>query len=88
MSKNDFIKLLKSRGATCEEFNSNNAWGFGGAYGDRLTLGSHVIKVATACYRHLDPVKFITVTLGGDRILDAGQGSKAFDRAALILGIQ
>jgi len=54
------------------EFNSNNAWGFGGAFGDRFVYknNSVVVTFATACYRHLPAAQFIRVDHNGHVIRD------------------
>lgn len=82
--------LRQDLGVKSEAFNSNNAWGFGGAYGDRFTIKRGddfelVVKVAVACYRHLPCHNFITVTLNGRRLFDQGQSSKAFAKAQALV---
>jgi hypothetical protein len=59
---NELTKYLAEQKATTEEFNTNNAWGFGGGIGTKYTLpdGSYV-KIGTAYFRHNDPVKYITI---------------------------
>ena len=52
------------------DFNSNNAWGFGGAYGNRYTNEKYTLTIATACYRHLSPEKFITLKTNNETIFD------------------
>lgn len=78
MTAQSFGKSLIAAGFTAEEFNSNNSWGFGGAVGTRYTMGTTVIKIATASCRHADSTQFITVTRAGRRVYDELQSAKAF----------
>lgn len=59
----ELIALLKKFSSTIEDYNSNNAWGFGGSVGTlyHLSNGDKVL-VADACFRHLKSQKFIKVT--------------------------
>ncbi len=59
---NPLTKYLAEQKATTEEFNTNNAWGFGGGIGTKYTLpnGTYV-KIGTGYFRHLPPVKYITI---------------------------
>lgn len=67
---------LKTKGISVQtvKFNSNNSWGFGGAIGKRFKFThnnkEYCITEATACYRHIDSHKFITMTVDGTRIID------------------
>jgi hypothetical protein len=52
-------------------FNSNNAWGFGGAVGFRFDRGNVTVKIAEAYVRHQrKPTAFVTVTINGRRVWD------------------
>jgi hypothetical protein len=76
MTNTDLARKLTAAGFTHDGFNSNNAWGFGGAIGDRYTSpnGNVVVKIATAYCRHLPPQGFITVTVAGRRVYDEPRG--------------
>lgn len=69
---NVLTTYLDSIGATKTEFNSNNAWGFGGGIGTRYELpNKYIVKIGTACFRHLTSVKYITITNpDGRRVFD------------------
>lgn len=91
MTKTTFIDTLLSRGFSVSDFNTCNAWGFGGGIGQAYTSGTPgvVIKVFTAYYRHLPPAKVVVVgeidAQGGQRrVFDDLQGSKTFER---VLGL-
>ena len=65
-----------------EEFNSNNAWGFGGAAGLRFDFRDDLYaKIAQACYRHAPAEKFIAVYHNGRRVYDALYSLKALAKA-------
>lgn len=57
------IELLKKFSSTIEDYNTTNAWGFGGSVGTmyHLSNGDKVL-VATAYFRHLNSQRFIKVT--------------------------
>lgn len=57
----ELIKYCRENDFNVEDFNSNNDWGFGGAYGVKAENDKYVVKVATACFRHLKPEKFVTL---------------------------
>lgn len=45
-----------------EPYNSNNAWGFGGMVGERMTYPNGAIIVAgKACYRHMPSHAWVNV---------------------------
>lgn len=76
---------LQKRGIVfaTERFDSNNAWGFGGADGNRFVFhigeDRYCITVATAYFRHLPPERFIKMTKNGDTMFDllTSAGNKA-----------
>lgn len=87
MTKSAFISALLARGFSVSDFNTCNAWGFGGGIGQAFTSGTPgvVIKVFTAYYRHLPPAKVVVVgeidAQGGQRrVFDELQSGKAFKR--------
>lgn len=61
----DLRKLLS--GYKTEEFNTNNAWGFGGASGKRYLLDDQgtEVHVKLLSYRHLPPDREYVVYEGG-----------------------
>jgi hypothetical protein len=66
VSKSDLNHLLINLEAKVEKFDSCNAWGFGGAVGNRYHLKNNiVVTIATACYRHLPSHDFIRVDHNG-----------------------
>jgi len=57
-----------------EEYNSNNAWGFGGASGRKYTIKTEpniVLTIATASHRHLPSNKFYRITVDGTIVCDS-----------------
>lgn len=65
-----------------EKFNTNNDWGFGGAFGTQYTFNDNLYcKVGEACYRHLPSVKFIAVYHNGTRVLDMSVNTKSVAKA-------
>lgn len=78
--KVELVNRLLSLDATVEKFNSNNGWGFGGAYGERYHLKNNiVITIATACYRHMGTTPFIRVDHNGKHgVIDLKQTQTAF----------
>lgn len=85
MTKSAFISALLARGFSVSDFNTCNAWGFGGGVGQAYTKPGVVIKVFTAYYRHLPPAKVVVVgeidAQGGQRrVFDELQSGKAFER--------
>mgnify|MGYP003657818151 CR=1 FL=1 len=45
--------------ASAKNFNTNNAWGFGGGYGVQYNFNSgSYLREGKACYRHSPPQKF------------------------------
>jgi hypothetical protein len=78
--KTNLEEYLAEAGAVASEFNSNNPWGFGGAYGTKYELPNDgpVVRIATACYRHMDSTKIITISTDtGGRIFDEFNTPKA-----------
>ena len=65
-------KLNELNPEKVEDFNSNNAWGFGGAFGQRFYYKNNTVVVtfATACYRHIKASQFIRVDNLGNVIAD------------------
>lgn len=53
--------FLIKNGFTVKDFNSNNAWGFGGARGKKYIKDGIVVTVAIADYRHTRSVAFVRV---------------------------
>ena len=71
---------------TASEFNSNNGWGFGGAYGTQYQFGKGIVmKIGTACYRHTGTSPFITVWQGDERLFNESGHGKKTKEAALAL---
>lgn len=74
---------------TCEKYNSNNGWGFGGSVGYEYKFGDRVrLVIGSACYRHLPSQKHTTVWYKDSeygcfiRVLDlAGSGKVQIDKA-------
>lgn len=62
-----YTDILKQYGVayTTEEFNSNNGWGFGGAYGRRYRFSlngkDYDLTEGTACYRHLPSQSYVAL---------------------------
>lgn len=63
---------MESNIVSTEEFNTNNAWGFGGAVGTQTNYVSGVYKrTGKAYYRHLPPAAFTTFyNSKGQRLMD------------------
>lgn len=65
------LSQILATAETVAEFNTNNAWGFGGGYGKVYTFPKDiVIRKGTACYRHAPSHPFFTVSVKGERIID------------------
>ncbi len=65
-----FKELLKTADSH-ESFNTNNAWGFGGAYGTRYFYPNDVeIVVGTYCYRHTPSRPYVCVSHDNALIID------------------
>lgn len=78
----DLARDLIAAGFTEVDFNSNNAWGFGGAVGRRYDRGNATVKIARAYVRHQrKSTDFITVTIGGRRVLDVVPSRTAYTQA-------
>lgn len=41
------------------DFNTNNAWGFGGGIGKLVKIGEWSVKYGTAYFRHINAEKFV-----------------------------
>lgn len=53
MKKTEFRQAVQRKAVSMESYNSNNGWGFGGAYGKLYKLNDKVsVLFGTACYRH------------------------------------
>ena len=77
---------IRSYSVSREEFNTNNAWGFGGGIGTEYTFpdGSK-LRVGTACYRHLKPHSYVAAyAASGERVFDEA-GALTPDREAEIM---
>lgn len=62
MTNAEFHKELQELAVSfTSDYNSNNSWGFGGAYGSIYTFKTFQVMVATACYRHTSSTKFIKI---------------------------
>jgi hypothetical protein len=69
MKKSLFIANLKNLTNVVEDFNTNNAWGFGGASGKKYTINQTTVTVAQASFRHHRPYNYIKITNNvGDRL--------------------
>jgi len=67
MTLNEILALA----VNIEDFNTNNGWGFGGAYGKQYTFANGVrLRKGTACYRHLPSHQFIAVYKDDQRVID------------------
>lgn len=69
------LKRFKKE-AAAEEFNTNNAWGFGGGVGTEYTLLDFCARVGVAYYRHLPPVRFFKYFLADEEISERDFVSK------------
>lgn len=80
VNKVEMVNRLLSLGATVVDFNSNNGWGFGGAYGKRYALKNNiVVTIATSCFRHTGTTKFIRVDHKGKHgVIDLHQTQTGF----------
>jgi len=76
--------FLKENGFSDEEFNTNNAWGFGGAAGTRFVKGDIEVRVGKAYYRHLPPSSFAAVYVDGERVFD-GSETRAVEKVKELL---
>lgn len=83
MTKKSFINIIKTNGFRGELFNSNNGWGFGGAFGYKYSKGDCLVKIARSNCRHGEfDTDFITITIPEyGRMFDAEQTPKNFDSA-------
>ena len=78
LSKGELVShLTKQLNARVEKFNTNNGWGFGGAYGERYHLKNNiVVTIATACFRHTGTTPFIRVDHNGRHgVIDTDRSS-------------
>jgi len=74
---------------TVADYNTNNGWGFGGGIGQEVRIetptGVYGIRVGKACYRHLDPHKYVATVTYENPADDAHRGWKVtpeeFDQA-------
>ena len=67
MTKKELLALAISS----EEYNTNNAWGFGGGYGTEYTFNNGLkLRDGIACYRHAPSHRYITVCTTDERIID------------------
>lgn len=87
MNKQAFFAALVAAGFAQDDYNTNNAWGFGGGRGQRFTKGDTVVKVGLAGTRHRGEFPYITVTVGRRRLLDDAPSSKVFAGAIKFLGL-
>lgn len=71
---------------TTEKFNSNNAWGFGGATGTRYHFNLRGkecnITDAKAYYRHAPSERFIALWVDGKRVVDMDSGKRAVQKVS------
>lgn len=73
---------LVAAGFVQTHFNSNNAWGFGGAVGRRFDRNNVTVKIAQAYVRHQRrPSDFVTVTVNGRRVWDEAPSPTAYTTA-------
>lgn len=88
MSNKDLLETLDRNGFVASDFNSCNAWGFGGGVGTCYRKGGCEVRVFNAYYRHAPMEKVVTltfverapVTRAIGRVLDELQGPKVNDR--------
>jgi hypothetical protein len=72
-----------------EDFNTNNAWGFGGGIGVRYTMceGKVIVRTGRAYYRHAPSTPFTVVYVDNKRFIDVAQSlnTKIIDRVNEII---
>lgn len=82
MSAAAFGRALVDDGFEARAHATGNSWGFGGSTGTAYWRGNVRVLVAQAhCRCAAANTKFVTVTVGGRRIVDAVQGKRAFEAA-------
>lgn len=79
MSKDSATQSLTDLLGKPVEFNSCNAWGFGGGVGLRWERAPVRVQVFTAYFRHCNPEPCVTVTVDGIRVLDTLQRGVDWD---------
>ena len=80
VNKAELVDHLVNLGAKVLKFNSNNAWGFGGAMGQRYILKNNLtVTIAKTGERHGEGTSFVRVDFAGKfGIIDSEQTTKAF----------
>jgi hypothetical protein len=54
------FKEIKKYAVKVSDYNTNNGWGFGGAYGKQYTFADgSTVMYGWRCYRHADPDRII-----------------------------
>jgi hypothetical protein len=71
--------------ATPATFNTNNAWGFGGAHGMVWAWDDIEVKIGTASTRHSGTTAFVKLTVNGARVFDAYNTAKNRERLLKLL---
>ena len=79
MNRLEFVSKVKKLSKSCEDFNTNNAWGFGGAYGQKYEIDGAIIKIAKACFRHAKPYSFVSVETANGKRIENPQTKKGFN---------
>jgi hypothetical protein len=76
----EFLKNWK-----CVDYNSNNAWGFGGLIGKMYTKGSKTVYIGETSYRHIDGDKVIKCYTPNGYQMWFGHGADSADAAIAFL---
>jgi hypothetical protein len=77
---------IRSKAVSRSDFNTNNAWGFGGGFGVEYVFpnGSR-LRIGTACYRHAPSHSFVAAyDASGRRVFDVSGGLSAAREAEII----
>jgi len=71
------LKDILNLAVKTTDFNTNNAWGFGGGFGKEYTFANGVtIRKGKACFRHTGTTPFIAVYKDGVRFIDESSLNK------------
>ena len=79
-TRTELLKRLKASGLPTNEYNTNNAWGFGGSDGHEWTLpDGRRIRVGTARFRHIAGEKIANVVTLNEQgaVIHREQGEQA-----------
>ena len=68
---------LETKTNNKEEFNTNNGWGFGGAYGEKFTLDTGIsVRLKVVCYRHMPSDNMVEILYNDETIYNEWYYSK------------